>query len=275
MMNPLKGLLFLLLIGFPTVQAAPDLHTEEVIYSANLKDLHGYLAYDPAIEGKRPGVLVVHEWWGLNEYVRQRSRQLAELGYVALAVDMYGEGKVAKTPEEATRLSQGVNEMLPGTFGARFFSALNFLRSQPNVNPERIAAIGYCFGGGIALEMARGGLNLEGVVSFHGSLPTENPPPKGGVPAAVLVLHGESDRFVSEEQLANFKRQMEAANADFRIITYPGAEHGFTNPEADKYAEKFNLDIAYSEKADKQSWQDMKAFLERIFMQRKKVGLLR
>lgn len=265
-MKYLKCLLLLLLIGFLPVQAAPDLHTEKVIYSANLNDLHGYLAYDPAIEGKRPGVLVVHEWWGLNDYVRRRTRQLAELGYVALAVDMYGEGQVAKTPKEASELSSGAKDELPGTFGSRFFSALNTLRSQPNVDPERIAAVGYCFGGGIVLEMARGGLNLEGVASFHGSLPTKNPPQEGGIPAKVLVLHGGADSFVSDGQLATFKRQLESAGADYRVIVYPGAEHSFTNPKADEYAKRFDFDgIAYNARADKESWRDMKAFLERIF----------
>jgi dienelactone hydrolase len=213
---------------------------------------------------KRPGILVVHEWWGHNEYARNRARMLAELGYTALAVDMYGDGKEALHPEEAGKFSKEIMQDME-LRQKRFMAALNLLRQHRTVDPEQIAAIGYCFGGSVVLHMARAGLDLDGVVSFHGGLTTKEPAQPGMVKAKILVCHGADDMFIPPDQVASFREEMEKANADFRVITYAGATHSFTNPEADSYAEKFNLSVGYSEEADKKSWADMKDFLRNIF----------
>ena len=226
--------------------------------------MKSYLAYDENIKGRRPGVLVVPEWWGVNAYAHRRARMLAELGYTALAVDMYGDGKEVTTPEEAGKLSSEVMQNLD-VAQARFMAAMDFLRKQTTVDPARIAAIGYCFGGGVVLNMARQGEDLKGVVSFHGSLKAVKPAQPGGIKAKILVLTGGDDGFVPTEQVEAFKREMEATGADFRIISYPGAKHSFTNPDADALGKKFNLPIAYHPEADKKSWDEMKVFLDDIF----------
>lgn len=245
------------------VQAAQPLHTEVVTYRAGDTTLKGYLAYDPAIEEPRPGVLVVHEWWGLNDYARRRARELAQLGYVAFAADMYGGGRATEDPERAGELAGSVEEN-PALTKARFMAALDVLRGHDVTDASQIAAIGYCFGGTVVLDMARAGVDMGGVVSFHGSLPLGSPPQEGEVRAKVLVLHGGADAFVTDEQLSAFRQQMARADADFRIVIYPGAKHSFTNPAADQYA-KLGLDIGYNAQADKESWRDMNAFFERIF----------
>jgi len=237
---------------------------EEVDYSANSVILKGYLAYDGSVEGERPGVLVVHEWWGHNEYARKRADMLAELGYTALAVDMYGEGKQAEHPDKAGEFSSQVMQNID-TAKDRFMSAMKLLKGHTTVNPEKIAAIGYCFGGGVVLHMARMGVDLDGVVSFHGSLATEHPAQPGEVEASVLVCHGAEDQFVTPEQVEAFKQEMENAGVDYKFITYEGATHSFTNPNADKYAEEFGIPVGYNEQADKKSWADMQQFFDRIF----------
>ena len=252
----------LMLVCATAVQAA--VKGQEVTYGAEGTTLKGYLAYDDAVKGKRPGVLVVHEWWGLNDYARKRARMLAELGYTALAVDMYGEGKTAGHPDDAGRFAGELRQNLP-LAKARFLAALDFLRQQPTVDPEKIAAIGYCFGGGVVLEMARAGVDLDGVASFHGSLDTANPVTPGKVKAKVLVLNGADDPFVTPEQIAAFKQEMEAAGVDYRFVNYPGARHSFTNPEADAFGKKFNLPLAYDQEADRKSWQAMQDFFAGIF----------
>ena len=238
--------------------------TREVEYRAGDTVLKGYLCENTTMKGKRPAVLVVHEWWGHNEYARNRARMLAELGYVALAVDMFGDGKTAQHPEDAGKFASEV--MKNKTVGeARFNAALNYIRQQPTVDPERIAAIGYCFGGGVVLHMARQGADLKGVVSFHGSLATDSPAKPGSVKARVLVFNGEADKMIPPEQVAAFKEEMTSAGAAFRYVGYPGVMHSFTNPDADSYAKKFNLPLAYNKNADKNSWAEMKKFLKEIF----------
>lgn len=244
--------------------AGAAIEGREVDYRAGATHLKGYLAYDDSQSGKRPGILVVHEWWGLNDYARKRARMLAGLGYTALAVDMYGEGKTATHPADAGKFASAVSKDLP-LAKKRFLAGLEPLRSQPTVDPTRIAAIGYCFGGGIVLAMARAGVDLNGVVSFHGSLGTGAPAEPGQVKAKILVLNGADDPFTTPEQLAAFKQEMAAAGADYRIINYPGAKHSFTNPDADAYGKKFNLPLAYNAQADKESWQAMQEFFQRIF----------
>jgi dienelactone hydrolase len=244
------------------VQAA--VKGEEVTYGDREIPLKGYLALDDSVVGMRPGILVVHEWWGLDDYARKRARMLAELGYIALAVDMYGGGKTAAHPDDAGKFSGELRKNLP-LAEARFLAALNFLRQQPKVDVEKIAAIGYCFGGGVVLEMARDGVDLDGVASFHGSLDTANPATPGKVKAKVLVLNGADDPFVTPEQIAAFKQEMEAAGVDYRFVNYPGARHSFTNPEADAFGKKFNLPLAYDQEADRKSWQAMQDFFAGIF----------
>ena len=237
---------------------------ETIRYMAQGVTMVGYLAYDQDISGPRPGVLVVPEWWGLNDYARKRARMLAEIGYAALAVDMYGGGKVASNPEGAQGFS---SELLKDfdTAAARFNAAMAVLRKQPVVDPARIAAIGYCFGGAIVLNMARQAADLKGVVSFHGTLTAAKPVQAGTIKAKILVLNGAADRFITPQQLEQFKEEMKAAGADFRVVSYPGAMHSFTNPDADALAKRFNLPIGYNADADKQSWEEMKRFLKDIF----------
>jgi dienelactone hydrolase len=239
---------------------------KEVDYRANGVTLKGYLAYDDAKKGKRPGVLVVHEWWGHNDYARKRARMLAELGYVALAVDMYGDGKTAAHPKEAGAFAGEVKKNMDMAT-ARFQAAKTLLARNEMVDSKHIAAIGYCFGGGIVLEMARRGLDLDAVVSFHGSLGTQSPAQSGQVQARVLVCNGEADPFVKPEQITAFKKEMKDAKVNFEFISYPDAKHAFTNPAADAKGKEFNIPLAYNEAADKQSWSDMKAFLNKAFNQ--------
>jgi dienelactone hydrolase len=241
-----------------------NIHTEEVEYAAGGVTLKGYLAYDTSIMGKRPGVLVVHEWWGHNEYARKRARMLAKLGYTALAVDMYGSGKTADHPDDATRFMNEVLENMERG-EARFNAALGILKRHSATDPERIAAIGYCFGGGVVLHMARSGADLRGVASFHGNLGSSHTPEPGSVKAKVLVLHGADDRLIPPPQVEAFKMEMDTARVDYRFIAYKGAMHSFTNPDADKFAERFDMPLGYNEKADKLSWQEMKGFFEEVF----------
>jgi dienelactone hydrolase len=258
-------LLCLAFILFAYSNASAKVSGREVEYRAGDTVLKGYLAEDTALKGKRPVVLVVHEWWGLNDYARKRASMLAELGYVAFAVDMYGDGKTARHPEDAAKFaSEAVKNNVVSE--ARFNAALDFIKQQPLVDPTRIAAIGYCFGGGVVLHMARQGADLKGVVSFHGSLATDSPAKVGAVKARVLVFSGEADKMIPPEQVAAFKEEMTKAGASFRFVGYPGVMHSFTNPDADIYAKKFNLPIAYDRKADRDSWAQAKKFLKEIFL---------
>ena len=259
-----KLVIFFLVIGVAgKALADPRIKAETVTYSAQGQVMRGYLAYDENIKGQRPGVLVVHEWWGLNDYARMRARMLAELGYTALAVDMYGNDKVAAHPADAMKFSSELIQNFP-IAKARFLAGMNLLQQQPTVDAARIAAIGYCFGGGVVLNMAREGLDLKGVVSFHGNLATGQPAQPGVVKARILVLHGDADKFTSPEQIAAFKKEMEVAQVDYQFISYPGAMHAFTNPDADKLAKQFNMPIGYNAEADRRSWEEMQRFFNEI-----------
>jgi dienelactone hydrolase len=261
----MKLIVFTLVFGMVAVAAAePKIVGKTVEYSAQGVVMKGYLAYDEAVKGKRPGVLVVHEWWGLNDYARMRARMVAELGYTALAVDMYGEGKQAMHPDDAKKFSSELMKNFDDAKG-RFLAAMEFLKQQPSVDPNRIAAIGYCMGGGVVLNMARQGVDLKGVASFHGSLTAVKPAQPGSVKAKVLVLHGADDKFIPPEQIEAFKEEMKSAGVDFRFISYVGAVHSFTNPDADELGKKYNMPIAYNAQADKKSWDELKKFLSMIF----------
>jgi dienelactone hydrolase len=256
-------LLFLVLVGpFGAVNAA--VVSEPVEYRAGDTVLKGFLAYDDSSDARRPAVLVVHEWWGHNDYARQRAVMLAELGYVALAVDMYGDGKQAMHPDEAGKFAGEISANLPEA-QARFMAAMDVVKNHPATDPEHIAAIGYCFGGAVVLNMARLGVDLDGVASFHGSLGTSHPAQPGKVLSRMLVLHGADDPFVPAEQVAQFKAEMDKAAVDYRFIAYPGAVHAFTNPDADRYGEQFNLPLKYNAAADRASWSELGSFLEAVF----------
>ena len=241
-----------------------DVKTEEVTYTAGGATCRGHLAYDGSAGGPRPGVLVVHEWWGLDDYIRGRARMLAELGCTALAADMYGDGRTAGDPEGAGALMNAVlGDMDAGA--ARFRAAYDTLAGHPAADPGRMAAIGYCFGGAMVLHGARIGMDLKGVVSFHGALGSFHKPARGEVKAKVLVCHGAADALVSGEEAAAFRQEMADAGADCRFVAYEGALHGFTNPEATANGEKYGLPLRYDEAADRRSWDDMKALFAEIF----------
>lgn len=235
-----------------------------VSYGSGDTTLKGFLAYDNTIKGKRPGILVVHEWWGHNEYARTRAKMLADLGYTALAVDMYGDGKVAEHPKDAGAFANEIRENMD-IGRERFQSALELLKRHPSVDPDKIAAIGYCFGGSVVLQMARDGIDLKGVVSFHGSLSTTKPAIHGKVKARILVLNGADDVIVSVEQKEAFKKEMENAGASYRFVEYSGAKHSFTNPDADRLAKEFSLPLAYDKDADERSWKEMQELFIELF----------
>lgn len=243
-----------------------DIQSQQIDYRAGGTAMQGYLAWDGARQGPRPGVLVVHEWWGNNDYVRRRADMLAELGYTALAVDMYGDGRTADTPDEAGQL---MNDLLSdlAALRERFGAALGALRGHQTTDASRVAAIGYCMGGGIVLHMARYGCDLKAVASFHGSLPlgVAAEGEGGEVTARVAVYHGEDDPFVGADDVAAFRNEMRKTGADCLFVTLPGALHGFTNPQATANGEKFGIPLRYSELADRASWDHMRLVLESAF----------
>jgi len=244
--------------------AQADLVTEEIQYQVDGEDFTGYMAYDSLIEGERPGILLVHEWWGHNDYVRMRAEMLARLGYTAFALDMYGSGKLADHPEQANEFMQAVMSQQDQA-KQRFTAALELLREQDSVNADQVAALGYCFGGAVVLAMAREGVDLDGVVSYHGMLATESPAQPGSVDTRILVFNGEADPMVPPEQVQGFKQEMDAAGADYRLYDYEGVVHGFTNPDATETGERFDLPLAYDADADADSWHKTQRFLERLF----------
>lgn len=237
---------------------------KEVSYQADGVTLKGYIAYDDAFKGARPAVLVVHEWWGHNDYARKRATMLAELGYTALAVDMYGDGRQAHHPDEAGKFATEVSKSMPMA-KARFEAGMKLLREEKTVDASQIAAIGYCFGGNIVLNMARMGEDLKGVASFHGSLGSDSPAQPGKIMARIVSFSGEADPMIGADSVAAFKKEMDNAGANYRVVTYPGAQHAFTNQEADKLGKKFKLPLAYNASADKDSWRQVTVFLKEIF----------
>jgi dienelactone hydrolase len=250
--------------GAVTASAA-TIKTQEVDYEAGGAPLKGFLAYPAHLTGKAPGVLVVHEWWGLNDYVRSRAKQLAELGYVAMAIDMYGEGKVAAHPDEAKKFVGEVFANLDVGV-ARFEAGMNTLRAFEHTDAEKIAAIGYCFGGAVVLHMARLGKDLDVVASFHGSLPTQTPMTKDKFQGRVFVANGADDSFVTAEQLKAFEEEMNAAGARYEVVSYAGAKHGFTNPEATETGKATGMPIAYDAKADAESWHKLEQILKEAWL---------
>lgn len=245
----------------------PKLKEENIKYtvegSTDSLVLDGYVVYDENIEGKRPAVLVIHEWWGLNDYAKRRARDLAKLGYIAMALDMYGNGKHGDNPEDAGKLA-GPFYQDPAKAKPLFEAAVNKLKTYAQTDPAKLGAIGYCFGGAQVLNLARMGEDLKGVVSFHGNL-TVVPANKDLLKAEVLVCHGAADPFVPQTEVDLFKKQMDSIGAKYTFKAYNGATHAFTNPDATANGEKFKLPIRYDAAADTASWNDMKVFFSNVF----------
>jgi len=246
--------------------AAAEVVTRTVTYEQDGQTFEGYLAYDDAIEGERPGVLLIHEWWGLNDYAKGRARMLADLGYVAFAADMYGEGQVTADPSQASQWAGHLRQR-PELWLGRAQLGLEQLKAQPQTDPERLAAIGYCFGGSTVIQLAYANADVDGIVSFHGSLPTAKEGAR--IQPRLLICHGAADAFVKPEQLLAFIEALNAAEADWTMIQYGDARHSFTNPGADEYG----IDgVAYQHKADVRSWAHMKQFFRQLFGPNDHVG---
>jgi dienelactone hydrolase len=236
----------------------------EVTYEGDSITMKGYVAYDASLTGPRPGVIVVHEWWGHNSHARNSADKLAKAGYVAFALDMYGDGKQVDHPKDAGAFASAVMEDFEGA-KARFEAAMNALKSNPACDTARIAAIGYCFGGGIVLNLARQGADLDAVATFHGSIDPMVPATPGSVKGKILVMNGADDPFVALEAIEAFKAEMEAAGVSYEFVNYPGAVHAFTNPEATEKGQKFELPLEYNAKVDSLSWQKLEQFLGSVF----------
>jgi dienelactone hydrolase len=237
---------------------------KEISYTVDTTIMKGYMAYPQNPDGKSPGILVVHEWWGHNAYARKRADMLADLGYVALAVDMYGDGIQADHPQDAQKFAMNVMGNFE-TAKARFEKALETLKADPRVDPDKIGAIGYCFGGSVVLSMANSGLDLDAVAAFHAGLQLPVQPEKGKIKAKILVCNGEADPMIPESDVTAFKKSMEEASVDYKYVSYEGAMHAYTNPGATALGKKFNLPLAYDQKADQASWAELKKFLAASF----------
>lgn len=235
-----------------------------VTYSSGGLDMQGYFAPASGRSGLRPGIVVVHEWWGQNDYTRRRADMLAALGYPALALDLYGGGHNAADPDEAGRL---MNALIgdTATLRARFSAALDCLQEQDGVDPQRAGAIGYCFGGGVVLHVARAGAPLDVVASFHGNLDLAIVPGAGAMHAVAVAYNGEADSFVSAASIATFRDEMDRAGARYQLIQLPGALHGFSNPGATEKGEQYGLPLRYDELADQASWAHMQLMFRDVF----------
>lgn len=229
--------------------------TNEIDYSTETTNLKGYTAYK---KGKKnlPGIIIIHEWWGHNQYVRERAEQLAELGYYAFAIDMYGEGKNVDHPKEANAFMTQTMKNMPEA-KARIMAAINTIKEQPQVDSSKLAAIGYCFGGGVVLQAVQMGVDLKAAVTFHGGLSGIKAFPKNSE-TKLLVLNGADDPMVTGEQISKLKTEAKKSKLDLTFINYPDAKHAFTNPGATEKGEKFGLPLAYNKQADEESWEEMK-----------------
>lgn len=257
----MKLMMVLMLAPFLFGMVRADIITRTVEYQEGNTILEGYLAYDNSMQGKRPGILVVHEWTGPGDYVKGRAEQLARLGYVALAVDIYGKGIRPKNSDEAGAQAAIYRKDRP-LMRRRITAGLEFLRHNELVDVNRIAAIGYCFGGGVALELARSGAEIAGVVTFHGSLDTPTPEDAKNIKCRVLVLHGADDPYVTADQVAAFEKEMRDAKVDWQLMEFGGAVHSFSNPASGNDPSK---GVAYNASADRRSWEAMKLFFAEIF----------
>jgi dienelactone hydrolase len=242
--------------------ARADVRTKTIEYRQGDTPLQGFLAWDDSAKGKRPGVLVVHEWWGENEHARNQAVRLAKAGYVGFALDMYGKGKVATHPKDAQAFMEEATRA-PTVVRARFDAAMAVLKSQPQVEASKIGVVGYCFGGGVALQMAREGADVEAVATFHGFLaPHGELARKGKVKPRILVATGGADPMVPKEQVEAFEKEMRDAGANFEVVTYPNAKHSFTNPDAGKAGME---GLAYDADADRTSWKAAMQMFHAVF----------
>jgi dienelactone hydrolase len=241
--------------------APAAVQTKKIAYKVGDVECQGFLAWDDAVKGPRPGVLVVHEWWGLDDYARGRAEQLAKLGYVAFAADMYGEGKVAAHPKEAGEMATKVRTNVQ-EWRKRAAAALDVLKEQPQCDKTRLAAIGYCFGGSTALQLAYSGADLKAVVTFHAALPAPTPEEAKQIKATILVCHGADDKFIPDKAIQSFRAALDKAGVKYEFVSYPGAVHSFTVPGADKH----NLPgMKYDKSADEDSWKRMAALFAEKF----------
>jgi len=244
-----------------TFSAFAKLETKVIEYKEGETVLEGYLAFDTKFKGPRPAVLVVHEWMGLDHYAKSRTEQLAKMGYIAFAADIFGKGVRPTTMEDAAKTS-GSFKADNALWRARAKAALDTMKSQKGVDQKKVTAIGYCFGGSTVLEMARAGMELNGVVSFHGNFATKMPATEGAIKTKILVLHGANDPFINHDEYDNFVKEMIGSKADWQMVSYGNAVHKFSNPEAGNEPSK---GFAYDKKADERSWLAMKDFFKEIF----------
>lgn len=255
--------LSLTLVLTTTTFASAAVQTETVSYSDGDTELQGHLAWDDASDEPRPAVLVVHEWWGHDAYARRRAEQLAEMGYVAFALDMYGKGKLTEHPSDAMQWSSAVRENVDA-WRERATAGLKVLKDHKLVDDDRIAAIGYCFGGATVLQLAYANAGLAGVVSFHGALPAASAEEAAAIETPMLICHGAADGFVPDAQVAAFRAPLDEAGADYQLIYYAGIRHSFTNPDADR---RGLPGIKYDAQADARSWKHMQDFFAEVFTQ--------
>ena len=259
----MRSLITMLIFSLFSIPTHAEITSDEVKYTVAGKEYTGFLAYNTS-EEKRPGILVIHEWWGHNNYARKRAKMLAELGYTAFALDMYGTGVLADHPDDAKKFMNATFADFSG-LKAKFQSAHELLKNHPTVDSNRTATIGYCMGGGINMAMARSGEDLDGFIIVHGSLGTKTPVRPGVVTGRILVLNGADDPFVPPDQVAAFEAEMKTANVEYKLINYQGAKHSFSSEHADEKGKKFNLPLAYNREADIASWNEIQIFLEDIF----------
>jgi len=248
-------------ISQPVTVTKQNIQSRLIEYQHGDATLQGYLAYDAANNEKRPGILIIHEWWGHNEYAQMRARQLAELGYIAFALDMYGKGVLATEAQKASELAGGFYQDRQ-LMRERAAAGLEVLTNQKFTDSNRLAVIGFCFGGTTALELARGGADVNGIVSFHGGLNTPDPEDARRIKAAILVLHGADDPYVKAEEVQSFQAEMRNADVDWQMIYYADAVHSFTNPAAGNNKAS---GAAYNERAARRAWSAMRVFFKEIF----------
>src|SRR3970040_1675909 len=249
------------------LSATAAVKDEPVTYKAGDTVMKGFVVYDDAVKGKRPGIVLVHEWWGITDHIRNEARRLAAQGYTAFVADMYGDAKTADNPKDAGMLAGSVMKN-PDAMRARFNAARAALARHASVDARRIGAAGYCLGGTVAHNMVRAGADLAGIVMFHAGLATNTPAPKS-VKAKVLVLNGADDPLVKPDQIEGFKKDMAAANADYKLVNYPGAVHAFTNPAATETGKKFNMPVAYNAEVDKQAKAEADRFFAAVLKRKK------
>jgi dienelactone hydrolase len=260
-----KWLFALLLLAGNVAAVRAEVKTKDITYEYGGVTFKGHLAWDDAATGKRPGILVVHEWWGLNDYARKRAEQLAGLGYVAFACDMYGEGKVTEHPKEAGEFAGAVRKDVQ-VWRGRAQAALEVLKKQETVDPTRLAAMGYCFGGSTALQLAYTGADLKAVATFHAGLVVPDAEQAKAVKAKILVCHGAADPFIAEETAAKFRAALEQGKVDYTMVYFGGTKHSFTVKGID---DKHVEGLAYNAEADQRSWAYLRLLLEEAFGEKK------